>query len=206
MLIFKYCMNGLIFNIFIALLSSFIFLFVFWKSLKDDYIPSQIFSTAFSVLIFFGLGCFLSKYSDAFRFWILFASLIVGYIIGFVRSRIKAYEGLDGLIISIAFALLPTALFFINSWDISYSLFYLTLVFVSIIYFSVKRYYKTFIWYKSGRRGFAGLFTLGIIFLIRSLISIFKPDFTLMLMEYDIFISGLISFTAFLNIFVLGSK
>jgi hypothetical protein len=73
-----------------------------------------------------------------------------------------------------------------------------------LIYYVVEHSYKSFIWYASGKKGFSGLFTLGVFFLVRSLVFFINPDLLILLNKYDIFISGLISFTSFLNIFILA--
>ncbi|KKR11973.1 MAG: hypothetical protein UT39_C0001G0028 [Candidatus Woesebacteria bacterium GW2011_GWA1_39_21] len=199
-------MESVLLTVLVSVFCGLTFLFIFWKNLKDDYMPSQIFSVGFIVLISFALGFFLSGFASTYRFWILFIAIVIGYIIGYSKSKIKFYEGLDSLTIALAISLIPSALFFINDWSLDLFLFYLSLALSCLVYFSVRRYYKTFIWYKSGKRGFSGLFTLGVVFLFRSVVSIVKPDYTLFLTEYDIFISGLISFSAFLNIFILGEK
>ena len=195
-----------VFYLLIAFVFAFVFLFVFWKNLKDDYIPSQIFSTSLIVLIFIGVGYFLSTIFKSYAFWIIFLSLIVGYIIGSIKCGIKFYEGFDSFIISSLFAFMATSPILYKYWQLNLILIYSAIVLSAVVFYVIKKNYKSFVWYKSGRRGFPGLFTLGIFFLIRSIVAIIKPESIFLLTEYDIFISGLISLISFLNIFVLGGK
>lgn len=195
-----------VFYFLIALIFVFIFLFVFWKNLKDDYIPSQIFSTALIVLVFAGIGCFLSTVFKSYAFWLISLSLFIGYIIGSVKCGIKFYEGFDSFIISSLIAFTATFPIVYKFWQLNLILFYSATVISVVVFHIIKKNFKSFIWYKSGRRGFSGLFTLGIFFLIRSMVAIVRPESILLLTEYDIFISGLISSISFLNIFVLGGK
>ena len=196
----------MIFNFTVFVLSFFFFLFIFWRNLKDDYIASQIFSCAFWIIILFLLGLFVSYFLKQYQFFICFFSLSIGYIIGSYRNHIKFYEGLDSFVAATLLSLAFSSLIIFNSYSFPLMIFYIFIYLIMIIYILVKRQYKSFIWYRSGKRGFSGLFCIGLFFLGRSLLSIIIPNLTLFLTEYEIFISGLISLFAFLNIFVLAGK
>jgi hypothetical protein len=200
-------MIEIILTIILVVVCVFIFLFIFWRELKEDYIPSQIFTTS-GIIILFALASFLftNYYFREYRFWFIVLTLFIGYIYGSKKSGLKFYEGLDSFIIALLFALTLSAFVLYSNWTLKWILFYLSIVLSVVVYLLTKKAYKTFIWYKSGKRGFPGLFTIGLFFLIRSTISLVKPDFSLMLTEYDIFFSGLLSFISFLNIFVLANK
>jgi hypothetical protein len=185
----------------------FIFCFVFWRELKEDYIPSQIFSTALTIGFLFLVAYTLTSYFlKQYRFWFLVFSVILGYIIGSKRTGLKYYEGYDNMVLGALISLVASAVILIKHWGIDWILFYASVVLSLSVFVLIKKNYKAFIWYKSGKRGFSGLFTVGVFFLIRSIISFAKPDFVLSLTEYDMFISGLISFASFLNIFILANK
>lgn len=184
-----------------------IFCFVFWRELKEDYIPSQIFSTALTIGFFLLLSYLLSAYFfKQYRFWLLTISIILGYVIGSKRTGLKYYEGYDNMILGVLVSLVASSFILIKYFSIAWVLFYASVILSLGIFILIRRNYKAFIWYKSGKRGFSGLFTVGVFFLLRSIISFAKPDFTLALTEYDMFISGLISFASFLNIFILANK
>jgi len=192
--------------IILLLICVLVFLFSFWRNLKDDYLPSQIFSLAFNVFLSAALGFYVWRYVGNLAFWVVILSLLLGYIIGSIRSRIKIYDGLDGAVISILISVLFSSLLLFKFRSSQLVLFYGMIAAGIIIYSLVKKNYKSFVWYKSGRRGFSGLFVIGVFFLTRSIVSIVKPELTYYLYEYDIIISGLISFMSFLNIFILGGK
>jgi hypothetical protein len=128
----------------------------------------------------------------------------LGYIIGCYRNAIKIYDGYDSFIVSLLISGLVSGVIFFNSVDLPKIIFYISIAASLLVYFLVHRQYKSFIWYRSGKRGFSGLFITGLFFLIRSVVSLIKPELTIMVTTYDIFISGLISFVSFLNIFILG--
>ncbi len=200
-------MGDIIITVVLIVVCIFVFLFVFWRGLKEDYIPSQIFTTSFAVIFAASIAFLLSEFFfKQYRFWFLVTALIIGYVIGSKKSGVKFYEGWDSVVVALLLSLIASVVALYRYWNINWILFYLSITLSLIIFFTLKKVYKTFIWYKSGKRGFPGLFTIGIFFLIRSVISFVKPDFTLMLTEYDMFFSGLISFMSFLNIFVLANK
>lgn len=191
----------------LLLLGLSMFLFVFWRGLKDDYIPSQIFSIAFTVFFIVVLTYVLSLYFfKQYRFWLIVLSLFIGFLVGTKRSGVRYYEAWDSYILSVFSSFFIPILILYKNWSIDWVLFYISIAVSFIIFFIIKNVYKSFIWYKSGKRGFPGLFSIGVFFLIRSVISFVKPDYTLSLIEYDLFFSGLISFMSFLNIFILANK
>lgn len=184
-----------------------LFLFVFWRGLKDDYIPSQIFSISFTVFFTLILTYVLSLYFfKQYRFWLIVLALFIGFLVGSKRSGVKFYESWDSYILALLSSFFVSVFILYKNWNINWILFYISIVFSFIVFFIIKNIYKSFIWYKSGKRGFPGLFSIGVFFLIRSIISFIKPDYTISLIEYDLFLSGLISFLSFLNIFMLANK
>jgi hypothetical protein len=193
--------------LFITILSVFcvfLFSFSFWKGLKDDYISSQIFSVSITVIFTFTGAVIISNYFKEYRFWILFFALILGYIIGSYKNAIKIYDGYDSFVVSVLISGLLSSVILFYSASLPEIIFYISLAASLLVYFLVHKQYKSFIWYRSGKRGFSGLFITGLFFLIRSAVSLVKPELTIMVTTYDIFISGLISFVSFLNIFILG--
>ena len=199
-------MSDLLFYAPILTISFFVFLYSFWKNLKDDYIPSQIFSTAFFTIFLFALGLSLGSYFKIYPFWLSVLGLVIGYTIGTARKGIKFYDTFDSVVISSmtsAVFSIPLLIIFPNAGAV---IFYTILLFSILVFFLIKKHYKGFIWYRSGRRGFAGLFTFGTFFLLRSIISLIDPGLTIDATIYDVFISGLISFVSLLNIFVLARR
>jgi len=64
--------------------------------------------------------------------------------------------------------------------------------------------YKRFTWYKSGRIGFAGLFTASVIFLVRSVLAITKVHMISFVGSGEAVVSGIMAFVGFLLLFDLG--
>ena len=146
-----------------------LFLYVFWKKLKDDYISEQIFPTTFFILMGIGVSQILSYYLlSAWWFWLAIVGISLGFSLGVYRYKLRFYESIEALVISF----LP----------------WLSLIFLQ---------YKRFRWYKSGKVGFAGLTTLGFIFLVRGLTALWVPFMLSFVGVMDAFISVIISVVAF---------
>lgn len=160
----------------VTLLSLLIFLFLFWKRLKEDYSAEIVFKTASYFLAGIGIGWLAAR--NFFPDWFFWASLtggIIGGMFAILRFRVKFYETLEAFIIS---SLPWTGLTFLENSVIRGSLssflaFIAILIMVFILYY-LDTHYKGFTWYKSGRIGFAGLTVAAIFFLMRSAIAIAK--------------------------------
>ena len=195
---------GILFNV----LGIIIFLFLFWKKLKEDYISTQIFSSAFIIiagtLVFYLISRF---YIPAWWFWFGFFGFLVGLVIAILRFGLRPYETFEAVIISV----LPwVSLLYLNDSIKNASLtsligFAITLGIVFLYIFLNSRY-KNFTWYKSGRVGFAGLTSIGIYFLIRGLIAIFFPFVVSFVVDYEPILSGSFAFSFFLLVFNLSRK
>ena len=82
-----------------------------------------------------------------------------------------------------------------RSW-FSLSVFIFIIITITLYLFLSKQY-KRFRWYKSGKVGFAGLTTLGFIFLVRGLTALWVPFMLSFVGVMDAFISVIISVVAF---------
>ena len=185
-----------------------IFLFIFWRKLKEDYASEIIFKSAFYTLIGIAVGIFVSWkiYSQAFL-WMAFVGSLIGVGVSSYMFKERFYECLEALVIAalpwLSFVFLSDSV--INSSPVSFFAFLVTLVMMFVYYFFEQRY-KGFAWYKSGKVGFAGLATLGIIFIIRSAIAVGRFDVISFLAGYEGIISGAAAFISFLLIFNLGRQ
>ena len=195
---------GILFNI----LGMIIFLFLFWKKLKEDYISAQIFSSAFFIIAGIVVFYLISKlYLPSWWFWFSLLGFLIGFVISTLKFGLRIYETLEASFISI----LPWISFlYLNdsikntSW-ISLLAFAFTLGIV-FLYIFLNSKYKNFSWYKSGRVGFAGLTSMGIYFLIRGLIAIFFPFVVSFVVDYEPILSGSLAFSFFLLVFNLSRK
>lgn len=165
----------LIASILVNILGTFVFLFIFWKRLKEDYSSEIIFKTAFFILVGILIGFLLSlKFISAASFWFTFVGALLGLGISILALKVRFYETFEALIISsfpwISFIFLLDSV--VHSSLSSFLAFIAILIFVFISYY-LDTHYKNFTWYKSGKIGFAGVVTLGLFFIVRSLLAIF---------------------------------
>lgn len=186
----------------------FAFLFFVWKRLREDYHYEKIFSLAFYVLLGFLISFVVSlQFFKDYWFWIQFAGVALGFIIGVWRQKIKIFESLEPLVVGF---LAWLSLFFLSDSITSSSVYSFAAFWVSLscvfIFFFFDSYYRRFSWYKSGKVGFSGLATLGIFFLVRSLVALLNLPVISLVGIFDAVVSGAISFLAFLTLFNLSRK
>jgi hypothetical protein len=197
----------LIASIAVNILGILVFLFVFWKRLREDYSSEIIFKTAFFVLAGILTGFLLSlKFIPVAFFWFILIGATLGLGFAIWRLKVKFYETFEALTISsfpwLSFIfLLDSAT---NASLISFLAFVAILVFVFISYY-LDTHYKTFTWYKSGKIGFAGLLTLSIFFIVRSILAIFTVNMLSFVgLRVEAVISGAAAFVCFVLLFNLG--
>ncbi len=150
-----------------------LYLYLFWKRLKEDYAPEKVFNLAVLVLAGVLIGKIVSVYFAVnYQFWVSFASGFIFYLAGIYRMKINFFESLDAITVSY----LPwISLLFLTDAVKERSLynflaFWVCLVLI-FIYFFLNANYKKFTWYKSGRIGFSGVVTLFLAFLVKSFVS-----------------------------------
>ena len=201
-------------------IGSICFLYVFWNKLKEDYLPSTIFSVGFFVLIGV-LAFFLSfKFLILPRvslpqtvspagviFWISLLGGLVGYSIGLVKFKIRFFESLE--------AYLAGGLYLILAVFVADAFVYLSVIsliagtvtaLLIILFYFLETRYRYFTWYKSGKVGFSGLLTSGLFFLIRSIVSLFYPFVLSFLGRSESVVSGMVAFLLFLAVYNLSQQ
>jgi hypothetical protein len=193
-------------NIAVTLLGVLMFLFIFWKRLKEDYASEIIFQSATFIILGIFIGSFLS--SRLFPNWFFWASLLggsAGLTLAIIRFKIKFYESLEAFII----ASLPwlSLVFLMNSVATSslssFLAFLVILVMVFVSYF-LDTHYKSFTWYKSGKIGFAGIATASLIFIMRAALAIGGVTMLSFAGKYEAILSGVMAFCGFMLLFNLG--
>lgn len=198
----------MILDFIITLLSSLVYLFVFWMRLREDYTQDQIFATGFYTLLGIGCGNILARnFFELWWFWIALLGGIIGVFIGIRRFRMRLFESIE------AFILANLTLFFIVSLlniieDYNMTSLILTLataLFIAAFIF-LDTHYKKFSWYKSGRVGFTGLTISGIFFLVRSLVAMSGIYVLSFAGDIEVVISGVISFLSFMTLYNLSGK
>lgn len=174
------------------ILGLFIFFFLLWKTLKDDYQYEKIFNFAFFILFGLFFGLLISKYlAGIYWFWLTLSGSIIGFIISLIRQKMKFYESFEAFVISLLpwISLIYLADSINKSSLSSFLMFWMGLICISLFFF-FKSFYRSFTWYKSGRVGFSGLSAALIFFLFRALISFLFPNILSLVGRPEIFLSG----------------
>src|SRR3989344_3763580 len=98
----------------VSILGIFVFLFLFWSKLKEDYIGNQIFTTSIYIIFFILISLILSNYFlIGFWFWFACLGVMFGYLLGLRKFHLHFYETFDALVI--AFLPLVGLIFLTNS-------------------------------------------------------------------------------------------
>lgn len=185
-----------------------LYLYNFWKRLKDDYTRNQIFSTAFYGLALLVVGYMFSIYFfQSFMFWFTLMGAVVGFIIGIFRYKLKILEVLEaavlGLISLYAFILLAEL---IVTNEIFYLFSFVVMILLVLLFFLLDRYYKGFAWYKSGRIGFSGLTVSGVFFMIYAVIAITLGSMISFVSNKDALIASFFALTSFMVVLRLARQ
>ncbi len=140
----------------------FLFFFLLWKTLKDDYHYEKIFNLSFILL-----GCaivfwLISGYvEESYRFIFIFFGSFIVFTFGLIKQKMNFYESFEGFVISFLawYAVFTLQITISQSSLSSFLSFWMTLISIFIFYVS-KTYYRSFSWYKSGKVGFASIVSL----------------------------------------------
>ncbi|HET7099097.1 MAG TPA: hypothetical protein VFI61_02600 [Patescibacteria group bacterium] len=195
-------------NILISIFGILIFLFIFWKRLKDDYASEIIFRSAFNILLSVGVASLLSfKFFPTWFLWAQFLGCIAGLGISYWQLNIRLYETLEAQTIAflpwIAFIFLKDS---VAGSNLASFIGFLAILIVIFIYYYFDSHYKNFTWYKSGKIGFAGLATLAFVFVIRSVLALTGISVLSFVGKYEAIVSGVSAFISFLLIYNLSRE
>lgn len=165
-------------DIVIAIAGILVFLYLFWRRIKEDYSSNMIFSTAFFTIIGIVAGSLLGhSFLSLWWFWTSFLGGALGLTLGIFKFKLRFLETIEAGTVS----LMPWVVFIfwadsIKSSSIVSFVYSVGIVALIGLYYFLDHHYKEFSWYKSGRVGFAGLTTAGIFFALRAAIAIFSPN------------------------------
>jgi hypothetical protein len=81
---------------------------------------------------------------------------------------------------------------------------FIVIILLIVLFYFLDAHYKKFTWYKSGRVGFTGLTTLGLLLLLRAAVAPIVPDMLSFSGKYEAIISGILAFVSFLLVFNLA--
>lgn len=185
-----------------------LFLFLFWRKLREDYPDSQIFSASFFILFGICLGSLVSIYVlPDWWFWLAFLGEATGLFIGILRFHLRVFETIEAGVIATLPLLGVVFLYNFLQKGSHYSFFGIIVVsLLYVLFLFLDKRYKTFTWYGSGRIGFSGLTVLGLFFIIRAVIAVTSLDVLSFVGENDAIFSGLLAFLSFFAIFNLARK
>ena len=194
-------------NVLIVALVFFIFLFLFWRKLKEDYVANQIFTTALFITLGIVIAGVISYYFFSTWFWLVLAGCGLALVAGVRKFRMRLTEVVEAAMYSLVPVLATVYLvdFIYTSKYISLVGFAL-MVFLFILFNVFDKHYKKFTWYKSGRVGFSGLATLGLFFLIRALLATGFPDMLSFSRTGEVYLSLFAALACFLSVFYLSRK
>lgn len=205
--------------IFAFLFGAFLFLFIFWRRLREDYTRDTVLNGGFVVFLSgflsgvlgwaasFYLPDYLIFESVGLWFWSGFLGLFGGAYYYSLRNKLILSEVYEVSFIGILPFYFLLVLFDVLAAFSVVSFVYLVLiVLVGGLYVYLGRNYKRFSWYKSGRVGFAGLAALGVLFLFRAIIAAFDPLVISFVGSIEIVLSALVAFVAFFIIYNLSTK
>ena len=190
------------------LVGALVFVYLFWKRLRDDYLSEQLFTTAIFVVAGVALGLLISKFlAPAWWFWLGLGGICLGGGAGVYRFRLRAFEVTEAL----AFSLVPwMGLIFvsdsINHLSLPSFIAFVICALLLALFIYFDKHYKNFSWYASGRVGFSGLAVSGIFFSLRSLVAIFFPFVLSFVGKYELALSGASAFLFYFLIFRLSKR
>lgn len=185
-----------------------LFLFLFWKRLREDYIDQAVFSTAFYMLTGLLVGIIVSSsFYPLAWFWIVLIGVSLGLVVGIFKYKLRPLETIEASVIS----LLPwLGIFYFTSFLLTQKIVTLMIgviiIFLIGLFVWLDRNYKSFSWYKSGRIGFSGLTILGVFFLIKAVVAAFVPDMLSFIGKYEIYLSAFVAFICFFVVYNLARK
>jgi hypothetical protein len=187
-------------NILTGILGVVIFLFVFWKRLKEDYSSEIIFQVATAILVGIGVGSTLSSlFFKDWLFWVNLLGIFLAILLMRIKYKLRFYESLEAVIM--AFMPWLAILFLKDSVTTSSLSSFLGFIAILVmIFFSywLDVSYKSFRWYKSGRVGFAGLTISIVFFLTRTVLAIFNVTMLSFVGNFEAIFSGIMVLTSLL--------
>lgn len=183
-----------------------IFLFVFWKRLREDYAASQIFTTGLYMIVGISLAVIIStKFFGSWGFWLSFTGAALGLTLGVLKFKLRFFETFEAGVAA-TFPWLGVV-FLSDSIEKSNPasfIGFIVIILLIVLFYFLDAHYKKFTWYKSGRVGFTGLTTLGLLLLLRAAVAPIVPDMLSFSGKYEAIISGILAFVSFLLVFNLS--
>lgn len=196
-----------------------VFLFLYWRRVKEDYSAKLIFNSAFTfvfsviigALVGFVIGKLLPSsrvfYPSGLWFWGGVVGAFIAHAISTRRFKLKNVETFEAAVMSflpwLSFSYLANFLGEQKFQSILQS--GIALFLFGLFNFLDKRY-RSFQWYKSGKVGFSGLIVAGLFFLARVFISYQSPDAVSIIGRVDVVISAVCAFLLLFSLYNLSER
>lgn len=185
-----------------------VFLFLFWKRLREDYASEFIFSTGFlTILAMFAILYIGNRFYQEWWFWFSLLGVTIGLSAGVLLFKLRIFEVVEaatmGLLPWFALTFMADSIRFSSLLSLGGTLVALSF-FVLLLFFNA--HYKSFSWYRSGRVGFSGLTTLGLFFLMRASVAITFPHVLSFVGKADSLVSAVFAFICFLGVYNLSKE
>jgi hypothetical protein len=188
-----------------------IYLFLFWRKLREDYYQEALFSLSLvQVLVLTGLY-WLIQYRLVLNFYYLeVVFVVIAYLLvslWFKRGEVNKIEIIEGSLIAYWWVnLFWCTLLLFKDWSHwqSLGLEVFVTVLSLVVYLIVNNNYKKFGWYRSGRVGIAGLTALGAALLLKgSVVFVFPTVFHFPIAPL---IFGAFAFLDFMLVYMLANQ
>lgn len=195
-------------NILATLLGILMFLFVFWKRMREDFSSQIIFQTASAILIGIGLGSLVSSiFLPSWSFWISLVVAVIVMLLMRAKFKLRFHETLEALIL----ASMPwlSLTFLIDSIRVSSMTSFLAFIVILVmVFFSywLDMNYKGFTWYKSGKVGFAGLSIAILFFLTRTVLAVVGITMLSFAGKFEVVFSGIVTLICLVLLINLGKN
>jgi hypothetical protein len=195
-----------------------IFVFLFWRRLKEDYSNEILFSSALSIVFYVLVLSVLVQFIFSYIDWgnevfeasgVWFWGSVVGYLIGLYfairKFELRKYEVIEASAVS----LLPLYSLVFISWAV-YPLNFLNfaggIVVAALfaLFVWLERNYKKVPLLKFSKSGAAGLFVLGTLFFMRSVVAAVDPSMVSFAGRIDVIPSAVVSFLLFFFMYNLS--
>lgn len=183
-----------------------VFLFIFWKRLREDYTVGQIFTTGLYMITgIFSAVIISTRFLGPWWFWLSFAGAALGLVLGVLKFKLRFFETFEA---GVAATLPWLGVVFlsdsIEKSNLTSFIGFIIIILLIVLFYFLDVHYKKFAWYKSGRVGFTGLTTLGLLLLLRAAVAPIMPDMLSFSGKYEAIISGMLAFVSFLLVFNLA--
>lgn len=194
-------------QIILFLLGAFLFLFTFWKRLREDYYENQIFTTGFYIFLFVFVANLFSRYvANSYWFWFSFVGIVLAIIVSSYRFKMRFFEVFEASIVASFIPMILILLY--DGFRLRHASSFFAIAVVTLfigMYYFLNMHYKKISWYKSGKVGFSGLAVCGMLLLVRGVVAV-SGLHVVSLSTNDWVLSFAFAFLSFLTIIHLSLK